>query len=95
MFHLLLIALTAGCLVPKKQLDAALAESVELTASVDELQANPQALRALADELEAALEFHPLAPNDGDAGRAANRRTEIVLAPRLTPRADRAPAPAE
>ena len=28
-------------------------------------------------------EHHPVQPNDSDAGRAANRRTEIVLAPRL------------
>jgi len=28
-------------------------------------------------------EQHPVQPNDSEAGRAANRRTEIVLAPRL------------
>jgi len=52
----LLFALAAGCLVPKKQLDAALAENVALTEQIGGLQADLMALRALADQLEAALD---------------------------------------
>jgi chemotaxis protein MotB len=29
-------------------------------------------------------EFYPIRTNDTDAGRAANRRTEIIISPNLT-----------
>ncbi len=40
-------------------------------------------------------EHHPVQPNDSEQGRAANRRTEIVLAPRLTPLAPASRSPQE